>query len=242
MKIKLLSDLHHEFFEDTRLYDNPEKADVVVLAGDIAVGVNNTIYALERFADNHEHVIYVPGNHEYYGRDSMKQFDQELSEYCEGNIHFLNPGHITINGQLFIGATLWTDFRKDPIAVHAANDLINDFRTIDYSSEEAFTPQKAIKLYDYHLEYIRKFYEENCVIVTHFLPAVEAINNRYSKTDLLSKYFASDNADEISYMKCHWLFGHTHDAVDLQINDARLIANPYGYNRNNSFKPKIIEL
>lgn len=61
MKLHLLSDLHLEFstFEPTAT-----EADVVVLAGDIALGTRGITWARQAWSD--KEVVYVLGNHEYY--------------------------------------------------------------------------------------------------------------------------------------------------------------------------------
>ena len=46
MKIRLLSDIHQEFYEDKLLYGNLGE-DVLVLAGDIHVGAERTLSALK---------------------------------------------------------------------------------------------------------------------------------------------------------------------------------------------------
>ncbi len=64
MKLHILNDLHIEF-ED---FDPPvTDADVVVLAGDIGVGMEGLRWVAARFPDRP--VIYVPGNHEFYQHD-----------------------------------------------------------------------------------------------------------------------------------------------------------------------------
>ena len=64
MKLQVLNDLHIEF-ED---FDPPAtEADVVILAGDIGVGLEGLRWAEDWFPDRP--VIYVPGNHEFYHHD-----------------------------------------------------------------------------------------------------------------------------------------------------------------------------
>jgi 3',5'-cyclic AMP phosphodiesterase CpdA len=62
MKLRVLSDLHLEFLDWT---PPAVEADVVVLAGDIHGGVRGVEWARRQFPDTP--VIYVPGNHEFYG-------------------------------------------------------------------------------------------------------------------------------------------------------------------------------
>ena len=64
MKLHVLSDLHTEFTD----FSPPESdADVVILAGDIGVGLGGIEWAARRYP--RAPVIYVPGNHEFYAHD-----------------------------------------------------------------------------------------------------------------------------------------------------------------------------
>ena len=61
MSLHIFSDLHLEF---APLEPPDIGADVVILAGDIHVQTLGVGWAVETFR---RPVIYVPGNHEYYG-------------------------------------------------------------------------------------------------------------------------------------------------------------------------------
>jgi predicted phosphodiesterase len=243
MKIRLLSDIHQEFYEDKSLYDNKGE-DVLVLAGDIAVGAKNCIEAVRKFALGSltKHVIYVSGNHEYYGND-MDAFNKEVSEAFKGsNVHFLNPGAVSIEGVTFIGATLWSNFGQDHWAELACRSGINDFYVIP-----KFSTGKCADLYEEHEEFIKGTYaatEGKKVIVTHFLPDHACISQQYRGPSAINHYFANNLGNWISGLSDTplWLFGHTHDNVDLMIGDTRTIANPYGYNQNHNYKEMIIEV
>ena len=103
MKLHILNDLHIEF-ED---FDPPATdADVVVLAGDIGVGMEGLRWAEDRFPD--KPVIYVPGNHEFYHHDIA--LIEELKAQAPDHIHVLNDDQVIIDGVRFLGSILWTDF------------------------------------------------------------------------------------------------------------------------------------
>lgn len=240
MKIRLLSDLHTEFKlpYKTQPFNEYRDEDVLVLAGDIASGSTNTMNVLKHFAEIFPQVVYVPGNHEYYGT-SVYDFDQKMQDKTAQyeNIHFLNPGQLEIGGILFIGATLWTSFRHNHFSMKVASRSIADFKLIKGFSPEMprFGVWDAYKLHQKHYDYIKDAYENRgnrkVVIVTHFLPAIECISPRFANpADLLNDYFANDLGGWIGEMSdTVWMFGHTHDAVDKVLGDTRVVANPHGY-------------
>ena len=103
MKLNILSDLHLGFGAMERPVND---ADVVVLAGDIARPREAASWAM-RFD---KPVLYVPGNHEFYGSSIDGALD-ELKRLCEGTqVHVLDNGEAVIDGVRFLGTTLWTDF------------------------------------------------------------------------------------------------------------------------------------
>ena len=119
LKIHFKSDLHLEYmFKSTQeggdergLLQHPDDCDVIVLAGDI--GDRKQLQNILRiWGACDKPVIYVPGNHEYYGsimNSHYSEYDEDCREAFAGtSVHFLNPGHIVIKDVVFIGTTLWT--------------------------------------------------------------------------------------------------------------------------------------
>lgn len=233
MKIRLLSDLHTEFRLPYKTHAMSEYRgeDVLVLAGDIASGSTNTMAVIKHFLDlGFPQIVYVPGNHEYYGT-GFDEFNAKMENKCMefDNVHFLNPGCVIINKVMFVGGTLWTNFADNPFSQSAAKRGISDFRYI-----REFDVNRCAKTYYEHLDYIKDGYENRgdnrVVVVTHFLPARECIAPRFRNGDLINDYFANDLGDYISNMSnTTWLFGHTHDATSIMLGDTRVIANPHGY-------------
>lgn len=259
MKIRLLSDLHLEGGRHPELYASKGE-DVLVIAGDLHVGAVNTWSELKQFAEYQPNIVYVMGNHECYRQD---YFDtcRKLQDWSKGtSIKFLNPGTVYYaNNKLlefnevmhdtevvaFIGGTLWTNFRENEMSKLHAGIGINDFRLIEYDNHY-FTPNDAATLFRVHRDYIKHQYEEikaKKVIVTHFLPAVECIAKQFQGPNLLNHYFANDLGSYIESLEdTVWLFGHTHDNVDITIGTTRLVANPYGYGKNANYKELFITI
>jgi predicted phosphodiesterase len=102
MKLHILSDLHLGYcgFELPR-----NDADVVILAGDVARPRDAIAWA--RHFD--KPVLYVPGNHEFYG-GSLEDVAAELERQSAGScIRVLDNAEIVLGGVRFLGTTLWTD-------------------------------------------------------------------------------------------------------------------------------------
>src|SRR5271166_4892973 len=100
MKIRVLSDLHLEFMTKLEAEEFvrhlPVDCDVLILAGDVsnAAGI---VDALRMFADRFSHVVFVAGNHEFYG-SSPAGVEAALKD-VPPNVHVLETGAVTIDGQ-----------------------------------------------------------------------------------------------------------------------------------------------
>ena len=155
MRIHILSDLHSEF---AAFHGNQMDADVVVLAGDVHTGANGIKWILETFRDRT--VIYVLGNHEFYGQKIQKLI-ANIKDIAYGtNVHVLENDRVEVGGLVFLGTTLWTDFRLlgDPVisgAVAQAN--MNDFRRIRLlPAYRRFLPSDARAFHALSLEWLTR--------------------------------------------------------------------------------------
>lgn len=261
MKIQILSDLHLEMCDYTATTTD---ADVIILPGDIGPPQKViTLIAGLMSRSPAAHVIYVAGNHEFYGRD-INAFRKELRQFCGpatgrvhedivSKFHFLDNDKVIIDGVRFLGTTLWTDFElygleQKKNCMDLAERCLNDFRLIKNRQWE-FTPQDSINL---HVESVKWLelklkhepFEGSTVVVTHHAPSYQSVVARY-RDDLLSACFAS-NLDHLLGFSELWLHGHMHDSLDYTVNETRVICNPRGYSRyeksceNGNFKSGLV--
>lgn len=234
MKIQLASDLHLEFFArklpSLRLVELAADADVLVLAGDIAQGTQ----AIELFADLPVPVIYVAGNHEFYGRDWMRT-RAELRAAARGtNIHFLDDDELIIDGARFLGATLWTDFRLPGMlqsaAMRAVAQGLMDYRLITTSAgplQARETLAEHERSRTWLNDRLQTVFGGPTVVVTHHGPHPLSIHPRYAANPLNSG-FVSDLTPLVEQATL-WLHGHVHDSFDYGVGNCRVVANPAGY-------------
>lgn len=252
MKIHVLSDIHLEF---AAFEPKPTGADVVVLAGDINVRSGGIAWAREAFPN--QEIIYVSGNHEFYGSQRL-ELAAQLQELCDlYKVHFLDDRMIQLQSVndakpvRFLGATLWTDFLLFGAELKEKCMLfgelyLNDFRRIG-EGVRAFSPQKSIQLHEQSLAFLEgelnNPFDGKTVVVTHHLPSMHSVAERY-KADLLSACFSSELSQLFGRMSV-WIHGHTHDSCDYEINGTRVVCNPRGYVRSNraenpQFNPTLI--
>ena len=226
MRTQLLSDLHFEFHHDgggTLAADcAAPDVDVLVLAGDIAVA-EGIEPALKLFSERYPQVLYVHGNHEFYGSTRSKVVDL-TREACArlGNVHWLDCDVVELSGQRFLGTPLW--FAASEEATRYKRYL-NDFAQIaDYETW----------VYEEHRR-ARTFLEEELragdIVVTHHLPVLASVLQRF-KSSPLNCYFVSDLEQLIRERNpALWMHGHTHGSVDLTVGSTRVLCNPFGYVR-----------
>ena len=239
MKIQIASDLHLEFLQhdwtDERLIEPAPGADVLVLAGDIANGVD----PLRLFADWSERskvpIIFVAGNHEFYGHVMDPMIERMRESAKDFGIHFLENDRVDIDGVRFLGATLWTDYRlyanrSQQRQMAYAQDSLNDHRLIR-TGRHVFTARNAL---DRHVRAkawltgeLAKPFDGKTVVVSHHGPHPLSVHPRYFG-DTLSAAFVSDLSDLMPGVDL-WLHGHVHDGFDYQVGRCRVVANPAGY-------------
>ena len=246
MKIHVLSDLHIEF-ADFRIPETD--ADVIVLAGDIGVGLGGLYWVHAQRRD--KPIIYVLGNHEFYNHDI--KLTEVIKDMAADNIYVLNNDQVIIDGVRFLGCTLWTDFEllkgADAWFVRRnARENMSDFYLIT-DGENKFTPETSIALHNESREWLdimmaEKEGFEKTVVVTHHCPSEKSCHPRFAGS-LLNPAFASNlewmmGDDRVDL----WIHGHTHNAYDYNINGTRLICNPRGYPREPSgFDPeKVVKI
>ena len=232
MKLQILSDLHLEFGEVSVPRTD---ADVVILAGDIDVGVSGLAWARNCFPDCP--VIYILGNHEFY-KNSMPELTEALKGEAEGtNIHVLENGAVEIKGYTFLGCTLWTDFQLsgDPkAAMETAEGMMTDFRVIRFGPKNR--PLRALDTQRMHgrsVVWLRGELAQSdparTIVVTHHSPSGRSESPQYANSPL-KPAFSSDLDSLVEQSRVPlWIYGHTHYNTDYRIGTTRVLTNQRGY-------------
>ena len=250
MKIQILSDLHLE--HGGIVPEHHPEADVIVLAGDLAPYTEGLMEQLAEHWASAPHILYVLGNHEFYGTD-IDETRARLAEECaHAGIHLLDPGMVQIEGVRFIGATLWTDLllegKADEIGAHMRiSREISDFLGAIQHRGRDFTTGESVERHRADRAFLERELEEAerageaAVVITHHAPSPKSIRPWYAG-DPFNCAFASDLDRVIErYQPELWIHGHMHDPVDERLGRTRLVANPagYAYEAKTGFDPNL---
>jgi len=245
MRMLIYSDLHLDLhpFEHQLPPEVLRDIDVVVLAGDVAEGARGLRWAREAFPDTA--IVYVDGNHEFYGQHWDRHLDVMRTLAAEREVHYLENDSATIGGVRFLGCTLWTDFalagtETKLLAMNTARQSMNDYRCIKISPlPEMYGQQRKHRLFPalaarrhdasrlWLQEQLSQGDPERTVVVTHHAPHPWSIPPAF-RGHRLSPCYASDLESLLGQSRL-WIHGHVHERVDYEVQGTRILSNPRGY-------------
>lgn len=244
MRIHILSDLHIEFgpFELPKV-----DADVLVFAGDVHTKLNGIKWIKEN-APKDIPIIYIMGNHEFYGEKHPRLIEKIKAEAEGTNNHVLENESVSIDGYNFFGCTLWTDMNLfgNPVLGGLEAQQMNDYKRIRVSpSYKRLTPRDTSAFHTRALNAMRKFFEtgdsNKSIIVTHHAPSALSLPER-RRAKPISVAYASHLDDFIKeHQPALWIHGHIHHNQDYTIGKTRIISNPRAYvdDLNPNFNPSL---
>lgn len=236
MKIQILSDHHLEFRNDrtdylfAQLGMKTNEAEVAIIAGDYIpgyVGEKPWFAAFAELANYYEHILYVPGNHDYYSKVSRLKLHsnfEALERLCP-SIHILTPERpfFTYNRQRFIGSTMWY---PDSVGLRIGWNLISDTAQIADLSWVFQHNAEFDKVLDENLT-------EHDIVITHHLPSDRSTPTMW-KGSPTQPFFVHNKEKIISERQPKlWIHGHTHSDCDYHIGETRVFCNPIGYPSEN---------
>lgn len=233
MNLWILSDLHGDHRKT--MLQPPAGADVAVVAGDACD--DGWLAEIAKQMP----VVFVAGNHEFYGHEHRERL--MVLQDIPG-VTVLENAVTAIGGVFFVGATLWTDYGRDPLAADTARRGMNDHRLIKWRKEpwERFLPSHAATMHDYSREYICRALEFPFagprVVVTHHAPHENSVHPRFAG-QVINRAYYSDLGPLIEACKPDlWVHGHVHNCFDYHVGGTRVLCNPRGYlGENAEFNP-----
>lgn len=251
MKIAIGSDFHTEFGERQLTFDDPpEGIDVLILAGDIGVGIGGLEWAA-KYTGDIEHLIYVAGNHEFYNYEYPTLYGDLKKAGMELGIEVLENDTIEIDDYSFIGATLWTDylFEKPDVTLGKlmSRQAMNDYRVIMGADPDIFEEANRISREFIDTE-IKRVGREKSIVITHHAPVGCNIHPVYHNDPYNMAFMNGWDNWVAEEGPAIWVHGHVHYEVDSMVGETRIICNPRGYGKErlgyqqDPFEFKVIEV
>ena len=257
VKLRPMSDLHLEFHKgNDELFPIPYIGeDYLILAGDIQAGTKKKKW-FKRLLE-HRDVIYILGNHEYYGENfatlkkDMQNYVDGINKSAErhddpGRLHLLQDNYINLPNIVIFGATLWT--RIPPHMEVAIARTMNDYQKISYnltnlkvSDINKEHEQSRFRMEKFVTNIKRLSPNKKIVIVSHHAPSEQSCSGRY-KGDIVNYAYSSDMSHLFNDVDL-WIHGHIHNSSDYKADNCRVICNPRGYEEyslNENFNKDLI--
>ncbi len=245
MKIQIISDLHQEFGMNELNFDS---SDLIILAGDVHIGVKGIEWILNTIKD--KPVVYVLGNHEYYKGSYPKTLRKIQAMSENTNVQVLENGNFNYKDVGFHGCTLWTDFALYGDSKYygiLCQDKMNDYKQI--RKDPSYSKLKSIDTYQIHkssVKWLEKSLDNSSttysIVITHHAPSVKSLPSHFQK-DPISCAYASNLENLIyKYQPNYWIHGHIHTPTRYNIGKTEIICNPHGYidEKYNGYEKELI--
>ncbi len=229
MKLQIASDLHLDTHNDRgsaflEAFGNDEGADTLIVAGDLCEVRNTEVLdrALTCFSLQWKNVVVVAGNHELWGSNFVKGMEL-LKTYAHRhrNVRVLDNASIKLDDIRIFGGTAWYRAPQTPIDKDIWKDF-SDSRAVQGINPKAFESRAAFEAGMYGDQ--AGGYD---VIVSHHLPSALCVAPKWQGHPS-NRFFVAD----LDVQNCGaslWVHGHTHNQVDIQIGQTKVLANPLGY-------------
>jgi predicted phosphodiesterase len=246
MKIRILSDLHVDINNHYGSIFKWEDRDVLtVLAGDTSGDLKTTAEFVRKHFNN---AILIGGNHIVYNEEG-KTIQQLHSEYraefpLDTSISFLENDYKIIDDVVFIGATLWTDYKysdDQSINMHFAAQSMNDFRWGSFAGPTGLAiplrPDHCLSVFQDSMKFIQETYDrfintdKKIVLIVHHGISPQAIAREHRGSHLNAAYisdleeYITQNMPRLALI----IHGHVHHRIQYKIGDIPVICNPFGY-------------
>ena len=246
MKLQILSDTHNS------QYAILDEADVIIHAGDFSNRLSGAIEFAKTCKNLNKNFIFVLGNHDYYCSNYDLVVDFLKENYPQNAL--LDDNYIKIQDKIFVGGTLFTNFRSNSpltspnVLLQSKKDAeqsIYDFNQIMIGNDNrTITADDYRALFKRYHQNIMQFKgQDNVIVITHFPPHLACLDPYWGNHPIasaLNPYFINDL--DVKGFKL-WISGHTHTSVDTVVDRCRLVINPLGYPQEqgkNGFRENLI--
>ena len=207
--IRLVSDLHLEFYKDlilksqnkdsTFLSEKVIPIDIkdsnthLVMAGDILLIKDIELFLpfFKSLSTRFKNIIWIFGNHEWFNNKIKKERFELMNSILKPlkNIHILENQAIELDEYVFIGSTMWSDINHgDYLTAMDVVAVSFDYKKITFKEGKNYSnlrPRHVSMMFKNAQEFIKstllKYKDSDLikVVVTHHPPLMEAVPEFY---------------------------------------------------------------
>jgi Icc-related predicted phosphoesterase len=244
LKFDLVSDLHVERWDAPLDWAKLKQNDVIIVAGDVADSIVETVKELERIAKVYKTVIYIDGNHEFSeelykeGGDAAA-FDDNLRLAIAHlpNVFFLKDGPVTIDGTAIIGRNGHWDYKvlegasvddAKAAIMHKIQLPLEDAGIFsDYAKRDVADMKQMVKDLNADPNV------HSILVVTHTLPGKALMPDRVKGapaafSNLGNSEMAEVVDEDVNKKIKTWVFGHWHGNHSASIGGIEYACHPRG--------------
>lgn len=248
MTFQYISDVHFDT-QNSKLVSVSDiiepVAPMLLIAGDLGRVENYKEYVsvLKELCSMFQHVILVPGNHEYYTSDPNTSYSETKIKLLNlpvkiPNLHVLDDTYVIIGEILLYGSTFWSYcphqyFKGIPIY----NDEKNPVSAYMYNNWHLTSKLSLENIVNYS-----RSMQYKMIVVTHHAPTFyEVLDAKYRDSTDTKNYMYCSQSDlllENDVIK-YWVYGHTGHNRTPSLDGNKLISNQYlknGWNKKAVFQ------
>lgn len=241
--VQYASDWHNEWAPTNGIIPMPIVGDILVLAGDIVVDIPQLQAIMEQIPSCVS-VVYVMGNHEYYGWDwSVAECAYAKAVHAWPHMHLLQNSTVILRGIRFVGTTLWSALSGRLPAI-AYQQYVADYDQIGDAHGHTISPTMTQLWHQQAVDFLRRTLSEPwhgpTIVVTHHAPSFLSEHPKWAGSEIRGAFCSSLEDCIETYQPDAWIHGHVHESCDYFIGKTHVVCNPFGIwgtNENPQFNP-----
>lgn len=253
IRLAVMSDLHLEMAGAWA--PPPVDADLVLLAGDLHHGAAGVEWAARALAGRP--VVYVAGNHEYWGDDAAEARRLlSIAAAATPNVCVLDCETATyaLRGRRLrvLGCTLWTDFalfgtERAEAVMAELRAKAPDFRHVGLGGGRRLQPELAALWHRRARDWLDAALAEGgdgatTVVVTHHAPSPRSLKPAIAARPSAAGAASDLEALILRHRPALWAHGHTHHDADYRLGETRVVARQRGSAANEGFAPLVVQV
>jgi len=223
-------------------------ANIILCSGDSGEG-DVAVDMFKRLCLDHgKRIVMVLGNHDYYSSHGFENLNlvqiidkwHEFSHQIGDNFNFLDNSSCEIDGQRFVGTTLWSHIPPDleRLAAHK----LKDFEYIKINNG-VLRPYHYNLLHREAVSFLEKELRAGDVALVHHAPSNFGAGKLYKSDPLSCCYYSNISGMLMDKALKALFYGHMHKTAHYMMGDLPIHSNPRGYagqsGYNKEFDPNL---